>query len=370
MQDANKHLLSLHEVFVDKSNFQPAEEHVFEGYEKHHREFNKLVEELGIDDQLYDSNGRQMILADYLEYIFLGRGYYSLKKREDKESFVRLILHFVNLLMSYESMTVSENLRKAFLNKLKASIPRIAAEDKYDNLYTQTGTVGLKSGKSDAPKRINRYFDSLLPKTAGGLWHELLVFAFLLRNEVGYIVPLLLTQRFIGSAGHIVPPDFLIVTHSKNIYGIEVGAKKEIQSGKFSLQTNIPTATIDTENSRTSDRCPICNRWIMFCDYVLREYPKFDTAIEKTKIKCLEECDIYSPQEIAEGKCPCTKYSRDRAETKEYSHHDFANGYHYHYRCVLDRVCPEMKKKIIDAQDKTALITHYPDYSGIEELMK
>jgi len=187
---------------------------------------------------------------------------------------------------------------------------------------------------------------------------------------MGYIIPLLLIQRFIGYEKNIVPPDFLILTHDKNIYGIEVGIKKEIQSGSFALQTNIPTATLDTINSRNSDRCPACSKWIQFCPHVINNYADFTKEINNIQVRCLEECSIYSKEDILNGICKYTKYSRNHATTKEYTHHEFANSYHYHYCCVLEGVTTEMKRKIIAAQDTTALKTHFPYYSGLEELMQ
>jgi len=213
----------------------------------------------------------------------------------------------------------------------------------------------------------------MLPKTAGGLWHELLVFVFLLRNDAGYIIPLLLAQRLIGLERNIIPPDFLIITHDKRLYGIEVGTKKEIQSGSFSLQTSIPTATINTINSRASDRCPICHRWLQFCDFVIDKYSDFDTEISKPEVRCLEECTLYSKQDIAEGVCPYTKYSRNLARTRPYAQHPYVNKrktLHYHYRCVLDNVPQNTRNVIIQANDSIALKTHYPYYPGLEELIQ
>ena len=124
----------------------------------------------------------------------------------------------------------------------------------------------------------------------------------MLRNDLGVIVPLLLTQKFIGLSTVVVPPDFLIISKNKDIYGIEVGIKKEIQSGSFSLQTNIPTATIDTINSRVSDRCPICKKWITFCDKIIEDYSNVNLELGKNaKVKCLEYCTIFSEDEILNG---------------------------------------------------------------------
>jgi len=310
-----------------------------------------------------------MILADFLEYIFLGRGYYSMQSKENKGIFIRAMLYFVNLLMCYEVLTVSNTLRKRVLEELGAKITKLKDEEYYEELKDFTGTVGLKRGESDAPRHLTRYFDSLLPKTAGGLWHELLAYIFLLRNDFGYIVPLLLTQRLMSLRGSIVPPDFLIITYDKRVYGIEVGTKKEIQSGSFSLQTAIPTATIDTINSRTSDRCPICKRWIPLCPYVIDNYSNLEKRITKPKVKCLDECTFYPEEKVATGECPYTKYSRNRAKTLGYTHHVYADGLHYHYRCILDKLPEDLKNTIVDAKDTVALMTHYPYYGGLEELM-
>jgi len=275
MNNALKHLEILHEIFVEEDSFGPEEKMDYDIYKQNKERLREILNRLNFSSQLYDKKGRQMILADFLEYIFFGRGYYSMRSTEDKEYFIRAILHFVNLLMCYEVMTVSDNLRKKVLEKLGEENLEIRNEDYSIELKDFIGSVGLKRGESDAPQYLDRYFDSILPKTAGGLWHELLVYIFLLRNNIGYIVPLLLSQRLMNREGSIIPPDFLVITPNKNIYGIEVGTKKEIQSGSFSLQTNIPTATIDTENSRVSDRCPICKRWIPFCDFVILDLSPF-----------------------------------------------------------------------------------------------
>jgi hypothetical protein len=169
---------------------------------------------------------------------------------------------------------------------------------------------------------------------------------------------------------HIVPPDFLIITSDKRIYGVEVGTKKEIQSGSFSLKTAIPTATIDTENSRTSDRCPICKRWIPFCPFVIETYSDLDKVIGKQEeVRCLKECTKYNPSEITMGKCHYTKYSRKQKKTLPFTHHVYATGHHYHYTCVLSKLSEDMREIVIEAEDSIALKTHYPYYSGLEVLI-
>lgn len=360
------HLQSLHNVFIKQRNYSKEEKDLYYHYKRNSEELDILIGELKLDSQLYANKGRQMILSDLIEYILLGRGYYSIESINDKGKFVKLLMHLVNMLMIYDTLTVSKKLRRDFLNKLKKTVPSISAENLFSELSQTEDNVGLKKEKSKVNKDLDKYFDSLLPKTAGGLWHELLVYAFLLRSNVGYVVPLLLTQRIFSMEKKIVPPDFFIITYDKHIYGIEVGIKKEIQSGSFSLQTAIPTATLDTINSRVSDRCPICLKWIPFCDYVINKYSDFNQKIEKYEVRCLSECNIYTEDEIVSGKCAFTKYSREKTKTIK---HKYTTGLHYHYKCVLKNLSKNEREKVIKSKDKIALKTHFPYYRGLEDLI-
>lgn len=368
------HLKILHEVFLKKENHEKEDDYKI--YVENSEKLTKILSlpEVELYKQLYNEKSRQMILADIIEYIFLARGFFFItegtnsadKKRAKKELFIKSVLYFVNLLMIYESMTVDNKIRKTFLERLSTKIPEIQNEELFEELKDFIGKVGLTEKDSDANKKLNRYFDKILPKTAGGLWHELLVYIFLLRANMGYIVPLLLTQKFMSGKDVLVPPDFLIITKEKDIYGIEVGIKKEIQSGSFSLMTNIPTATIDTVNSRCSDRCPICKKWIPFCDYIIDNYANLNNKLSsKSEIKCLEKCDRFSKEEVVNGKCPYAKYSR--RVTKKINH-KYADNLHYHYKCVLENLNEEERKALIQVEDFTAIKTHFPYYAGLEML--
>jgi hypothetical protein len=368
MDDVILHLNSLNEVFTCEDNFNEDDKIDFKLYKFNLEQLNDVFNSLSFVNTIYDEKDRQMILADFIEYIFFGRGYYSIKKKDDMGLFIKSLLYFVNLLMCYDMITVSTNTRNKILSKLSKNIPSINNEPLFNNLLSYQNKVGLP--KSNAGQRLDNYFDSLLPKTAGGLWHELLVFSFLIRIDIGYIIPLLLTQRFMNVKRSIIPPDFFILTKDKHIYGVEVGTKKEIQSGAFSLQTAIPTATIDTINSRTSDRCPICGKWILLCPQVIKKYSSnLDEKILKKEIRCLDECEIYATEFIVRGICPYTKYSRNQARTLDHAQHKFADGLHYHYNCVLNNIDKESKEKIIKAEDNIALKTHYPYYYGLEGLI-
>ncbi len=368
-----KHLEVLHKVFENKKNYNlPEEKDDFEIYFENTNSLLKTFNELKLFDSIYNQKDRQMILADLFEYILLGRGFYSIGTKRNnnlnKGKFIKGILHFVNLLMCYESITINVERRNLFIDKLSKIIPIIKKEKFYKELRTFKDNIGLP--ESDASKELKNYFDKLLPKTAGGLWHELLVYIFLLRNNYGFILPLLLHQKLYSKTDHIVPPDFLLLTRDKRIYGIEVGIKKEIQSGAFSIKTAIPTATIDTINSRNSDRCPICRKWINFCPFVIDNYSNLDYIIERIEVKCLDNCTIFSKEEIANGICKFSKYSRGQTKTLKYTHHKLSYDKHYHYKSFLNHVTVKMKNTIIQANDNTAIKTHYPYYSGLEELIR
>ena len=363
------HLRVLHSVFSNQSNFTENDVADFALYKENEEKLADALSKLEFENQLYAQKGRQMILADVFEYIFLGRIYYSAKNLEKRPDFIRAILHFCNMLMCYEAMTVSPTLRDKYLHELKSKVSEVGDEDCFDELKKFKGAVGLKQGDSEAGKKLDDYFDTLLPKTAGGLWHELIVYIFLLRNDCGYIVPLLLSQKLLGHSDHLVPPDFLIITKDKRIYGIEVGMKKEIQSGNFSLRTAIPTAMVDTINSRTSDRCPICKKWITFCPYVIEKYSDLSKPIKQAEISCVDVCNKFKPEDILTGKCPHTKYARNKLKKHPSTHHDFADKRHYHYQCVLQKVDANTKA-LLEANDEVkALKSHFPYYAGIECLI-
>ncbi len=149
--------------------------------------------------------------------------------------------------------------------------------------------------------------------------------------------------------------------------GIEIGSFKERQSNTFMIKTGIPTISLDTRNSRT-DRCPICNRWIGFCPFVIDNFSNLDYEIKNNTVHCLPDCDLYSREEIAHGCCPYTKYRRNKAATMEHTHHRYENNYHYHYQCVLAHLDEHQKNLIIEAEDETALISHFPYYQGLDDL--
>ena len=364
-----KHLRILNDLFSNRENFLGGHELYYLLYNENINKLKNLNAYGDILNSIYARKDRQLVLSDYIEYILFGRGYYFLSSKknynENLKEFLQSLLYVTNILMCYEDLTTNFQLRQAFFEKLSHIISD--EKESLEELQKIKGKIGIANDGNN--KSIDNYFDSLLPKTAGGLWHEILTYTFLLKSNAGYIIPLLLTQRLFSFNDYIIPPDFLIIS-GKNIFGVEVGIKKEIQSGTFSLQTGIPTATLDTINSRNSDRCPICNEWILFCPYVINEFPENKHEIGEVTVNCLNICNIYKKEDILKGKCQYSKFSTQRNSLKIPD--EYCNGYHYHYKCVLDKIKNKEEVENILKVDnhKPVIITHFPYYSGLEPLLK
>jgi hypothetical protein len=302
-------------------------------------------------NEIYGEDGRQMKLADIIEFMLYSRGVFYLfqSNRFQTErvcSFLEINLRLVNLLMVFETLTVDKKLRDTLLANLK---PLIGEEQGYDKILNWEHEVGLnKEHPKYSIEAPNDYFDTLLPKTAGGLWHEILVYCFILKYNIGYIFPLLLTQKPISLKHKLSPPD-LIILHNKTFryYGIEIGALKERQSGGFMAPSGIPVIPIDTLNARISDRCPTCSKWIGICPKVIKDFSNTvsNTTHLVNEIRCLTECNIYTLEQQLNGEC---KYMKFKYKTNKWKF-SFTKGHHHHYHCCLQEA-PILKYKIKQIQ--------------------
>lgn len=163
------HINALNEFFIDENNFDETTNIDFQLFSSNSEKLSSELNDLEYKKFLYDKDGRQMILSDLFEYIFLGRIYYSVDDQENRNHFIKAILLFVNLLMCFESLTFSDELRVHFIEKLVEFVPEIYDEAELADLSDFRGTIGIPN--ADADKYLSDYFDTLLPKTAGGLWH-------------------------------------------------------------------------------------------------------------------------------------------------------------------------------------------------------
>jgi hypothetical protein len=166
----------------------------------------------------------------------------------------------------------------------------------------------------------------------------MLVFAFVLKYDIGYIFPLLLTQKPVSLDSKLSPPD-LVILHKRTYkyYGIEIGTLKERQTGGFSAPSGIPVLPIDTLNARISDRCPSCKKWIGICPKVIQDFCNTDISKPdvKNEIRCLVECDLFSLEDKLNGKCLYMKFSKKSASFYGIES-DYLNGHHHHYHCFLN----------------------------------
>lgn len=345
---------------------------------------------------------RQMLLNDIIEYILLGRGYYYVNDDpQRKKTFIELILNVINLLMIMDSLTVQPKIRKKVLDELKSLGPSFFKEpdmnvlhdalSSYDgDLGFDTNEVGLPKLITDmltsivkpdvAKKKLDDYYDSILPKTGGGLWNELIVFFYLLRRTSVFIIPLLLTQRILSKDKMLKPPDYLVIDKHKQLYGIEVGGGKEGQSSNFASDTGSKMLT--TENTNVPPRCPICGEWILLCPKVIEDCCDIQNnpllRINK-EVRCAHECNKFNYDDVLKGICPYIQYHGEVSQNtaaKSKQKIKFASAYHYHYSCILkirDSVALEKIKKQNKSKTKwgiTVLKTDYPYVSGIANLEK
>jgi len=159
-------------------------------------------------------------------------------------------------------------------------------------------------------------------------------------------------------------PDFLIIPFDirEKAIGIEVGGGKETQSTKFSLLTWTPISTkVNADNPK---RCPICGKWILFCPMIIDRFSNLDFEIADmtAPVKCLKECNIYSKEDIRNGKCPYSSVKGVKPEKHVMKFKYDPKRYHYHLRCALND--PQASKMIREEN----IVTYYPYVKGLEDL--
>ncbi|MEM2506202.1 MAG: hypothetical protein QXF61_04075 [Nitrososphaeria archaeon] len=368
----------------------------------------KFIDEIYVGGKKGASYGRQMILGDIFEYIINARGYYYAERSQKHKSlFIKLVIYLINQLIIWDSLTVSPKLRLKLLEKLEQALDKDLLfkeqdmRNRHEALKRYQGDLGFEVAKKDLPheviemigepdvdkarRKLDDYFDSLLPKTGGGLWGELIVYLYLLRRNVGFVLPLLLNQRILsGNEEALKPPDFLVITDDGSIVGIEVGRGKETQSGRFSSVLK-GCQMVTVENPRVPPRCPICGKKTLFCPKVIEDYGDIENnplLNVKDDILCVRDCKFYTPEDVLKGKCPYTLYKGEvGTSVKPKQEIKFEVSYHYHYKCILevgDKVALENVRAQWDRYIKSgrksnfpkALKMNYPYVDGLENLEK
>jgi len=406
-----EHLEELDSVF---STFDYPEKDEYLKNREKIKELNVRMPNSKFTDELYyGDDGRQMILNDIMEYIFNGRGYFYMWKDTDihkKKNFVKIVLYFINQLMILESISVNYELRNKVLDSLKNKIGDddffldINSKKAFEALKQFHGNVhfdtadtnvvpdairtqlGLSS--EEVLKRFDKYADSLIPKLPHGLWRELIVYIQLLRINAGYILPLLLNQRIISKNDFLKPPDFLIIREDGSLVGVEVGSGKEEQSSNFSAKMKCQMIT--AQNSNIPPRCPICGKWILFCDKVIEDFSDLDNPLlyKYDDVRCAHDCESYSYEQVLAGECPYIKYrGKINSDLNPKQRINFKSYYHYHYSCILNTSDSVARNEIIRQKRKwdthknsrgsngtsrrmtiNCLKTNYPYFDGLREI--
>jgi len=431
-----KHLGIIDDIF---SEYDHPQKDIYNEIQKRIEEIDKKwsSDSISPSEQLYvggkkaNQYSRTMILSDLVEYIITGRLYYfylpdkkDSKKNEKKSDFIRIILLLLNQFFIWDSLSVNKILRNEVLKTLEKEITaeyffkNESENENHEKLLKITEDIGISNpiiedlpsikGDEKLRKVLSDYYDSLLPKTGQGLWNELITYLYMLKTNVGYILPLLLTQRIYSYDQILKPPDFIVIDYDNTIksihinnepqlgnisdqklIGVEVGRGKETQSGDFSYETKQPALTVSSEN--VPPRCPICGEWILFCDQVIDDFSDLNNPLTfiKDHIRCLYHCEIYKPKEIYEGKCPNIQYNvnllDDTKKNKLKIKLTAKKNYHYHYKCVrevgddkaeeyIQKAWKQFKKQIKTQPDRfsinpkgksLAFVSNYPHIRGI-----
>ena len=309
---------------------------------------------------------RQMILGDVIEYIFTGRAYYyAVKSDENFKNFLKIVLYSVNQLLIFDSITVNREIRKLYIEKLEEEIDRNLLYEKPEDVVIANDLKESNTVlKDDNWGRFDYFIDSILPKTLG-CPKELIVFAELLRTKKGIIIPLLLIQRLFGDKNPIAPPDFLLAKSNKEIYGIEVGYAKEVQSREFSIRTSIPTFAVDLENNM-HNRCPKCGEIILYCDHVIDAYSNgtLNEHLDENSGRYLcNGCPSFD-----NGNCKFSNYYGKWKGTEFNGKVSEQKPRHYHARCVKDETYDYKRRETNISDHSNEFFAQLPQIQGLENL--
>lgn len=328
-------------------------------------ENRKRLHELGdayesFSKELYvGRDGRQMILSDFLTYILTSRGCFWGYSQKNRQMYLKVILYIVNQLLLQEPITTKTctDLRKKFMRFMKKQgIEHFFEDASCEQLYEKAMAFEGNLSYRDKTRQLYYAVDSLLPKSIGTVI-ELIVYIYLIRHNCGYVAPLLLHQRLLSKESYLIAPDFLVIKGGK-IFGIEVKqAWGDVPDHifTFSSETTIPVIVARIPNT-VPLRCPVCNRWILYCDEIIEKFSDITQDIKDTKIHCAEECERFA-------KCRDIIYFGPLKQTDN-------KEYHYHYACVKNKYPYVNQVLANEKQRKRRLIAYFPHVQGLESLEK
>ena len=283
-----KHIIAVDQFFADHDpDYKVMREKMssVKGYD----EFSKGLY-LGRD-------GRQMVLYDYLVYILMSRGSIWAFPRDKREDYLKILLYSVNQLLIQESVTTSLHypMRVELMTYMEEQgIPNFFEnEDSKKTFEKAKGYNGDLSYRERTTKKLYYAVDSLLPKSVGAAI-ELIVYSYLIRNNLGHVIPMELTQRLLSNEGHLVAPDFMVVKKGR-IFGVEVKqAFGQVPDHifSFSSETSIPVVVAHIPDTFPL-RCPVCKKWILYCDEIINNFANTSQELKQEKISC-QDCICYT----------------------------------------------------------------------------
>jgi hypothetical protein len=148
---------------------------------------------------------------------------------------------------------------------------------------------------------------------------------------------------------------------------------------------------ITAQNSNIPPRCPICGKWILFCDKVIEDFSDLDNPLlyKYEDVRCAHDCDKFSYEQVIAGGCPYIKYrGKISPDVSPKQKINFKKSeYHYHYSCILDKDDTVAKNEILRQKNNwethkrsrgtnetsrrktiNCLKTNYPYFDGLKEI--
>ena len=328
LRESVDHLISVDDFFSTHDPEYVEEKRMLEGLGAPYEQFSYT---------LYEGThkGRQMILADIIEYILTSRGLFFAEPKENRRPYFKTVLYFVNLLLLQEHVTAFHEQRKEFMEFMSSkNMPHFIEDDDLRPLYQQCidfaeiGEDGkeIKLAPKGDTRTLYRVIDSLLPKSLGTVI-ELITYIYLIRKDFGFVIPLLLQQATLSYDDYLAPPDFILI-HDGRVFGLEVGGAlgtynvtlgKLSQGNKFMEESSIPVLTVGVKNIY---RCRECDKWILYCPEVIERFSGDSFPID-TQVECLT-CPRFNG-----GACAfSTYYGRTQRG---------GDVFRYHLKCVLEK---------------------------------
>jgi len=346
MNEPLKRLQACVSHLLEVDAFFNTEDALYKDYRRRLVELKEIYD--SFSKAMYEGNfGRQMQLADLLTYMIISRGSIWAVDSGDLSNYMRIVFFTINQLLLQEHITAFPDQRKKFMNHLEERKLHFFIEDEKYRQYYEEAKKSQNHLTYREHKRVYWAADHLLPKSVGTAI-ELAVFLYLIRNKVGYVIPLLLQQRLLALKDHLIAPDFLVAKRGR-IFGIEVEQAartgKTRQSNAFMAETGIPVLTASILDTFPL-RCYECRRWILYCDNIIDKFCDLAHKIESDQITC-DSCNqvVY--------------YGRLKKGDDEY---------HYHLECAQRyRYVRELLED--EKQSRKRLVAYFPSVGGLERVV-